>query len=358
MIKKTIIIFIVFIIFMQPICINANSSNFSYDDFVNESQKYVNNFDVENIITNPSEIFNSLLSLFLNTCIYQFKEYLILFLLIILILFLISIMKSMVNANTVAEISEFGACIICCSFIGISFDDVSQIAVNAVKDLGDYMNVSFPGYAFLLASSGYGTTATSLQTSFIIISNIITIGINKIITPFLYSCALLGISNGITNSDEIANLIKTLIKFIKYVIGIIITIFSAILGFTGFVSSTGDSVIIKTAKYAISNFVPLVGNCLADTLNSLIYTSALLKNTVGYIGIIVILIISLSPVIKIFILSLVYKLLSYLSSLLLNKNLSATLDIVSNVVSTMGSVLILASVVFIIIIGIVLSAGV
>ena len=168
----------------------------------------------------------------------------------------------------------------------------------------------------------------------------------------------MGILNSITNSQEISVLTKTTLKFIKYAIGIIITIFSAILGFTGFVSGTNEGVMIKTAKYAISSFEPLVGNCLADTLSTIINTSLLLKNTIGYIGIIVLLIICLLPVIKLYMVSVLYKLLSFISSTLLCKNISDTFDIISTVVSAMGSVVVLTTVIFVLNIGIILSLGV
>ena len=337
----------------------TNNPEFSYDEFISESNEYINeSADIKQGIDEPGKLYYIFKDVILNAFKGYYKEQLKLSFLIILILIFTSILKSVVDNSTIEEIVSFGAGIILCLFIIKNFESVSKIAITAIEDLNNYMNFSFPGYAFLLASCGYSKTAASLQSVYVILSNIITIGINRLIVPFLTLCAILGISNTVTNSEEISELIKTMLKFIKYAIGIIITLFSAILGFTGLVTGTSEGVMIKTAKYAISNFVPLVGDCLADTLGTITNTSLVLKNTIGYIGIIVLLIICLLPIIKLYMVSITYKLLSFISSTLLNKNISNTLDVISTVVSTMGSVLILTTVIFILNIGIVLSLGV
>ena len=220
------------------------------------------------------------------------------------------------------------------------------------------MNIAFPGYITLLAGSGYFSSATTFKGIFIIISNLMAVLIDNIIIPALYIATILGISSGVSKSKEINKISKLIIKTIKYLIGIILTVFSSVITFAGFASSVTDGLAIKTAKYAVTNFVPIVGNCLSDTLNSLINTTVLLKNTAGYIGIFIIMFIVLSPIVKFLVASTIFKVLSLAASLLSDEGMSDILETSGNVLTTFGSMLIFLSAIYILIFGVVASLGV
>ena len=75
----------------------------------------------------------------------------------------------------------------------------------------------------------------------------------------------------------------------------------------------------KTAKAAVSTFIPVVGKILGDTVDSVIGCGNILKNSVGIIGIIVIIGIVLIPIIKIGILWFSFKLTSAVCEVIADK---------------------------------------
>ena len=77
-------------------------------------------------------------------------------------------------------------------------------------------------------------------------------------------------------------------------------------------SSSVDGLTSKTAKAAVSNFIPVVGKIMGDTVETVIGCSNILKNSVGAIGIIIVLGIVLAPIIKIFVLWISFQLTSAL----------------------------------------------
>ena len=67
-----------------------------------------------------------------------------------------------------------------------------------------------------------------------------------------------------------------------------------------------DAVTSKTTKAAVSNLIPVVGKILGDAVDSVIGCSNILKNAVGVLGVIIIVAISLTPIIKLLLLMAVY----------------------------------------------------
>ena len=55
----------------------------------------------------------------------------------------------------------------------------------------------------------------------------------------------------------------------------------------GFVAVDGVS--IRTAKYAMDNFIPVVGGMFADTVDTLVGSSLLIQNAVGVLGLLLLL---------------------------------------------------------------------
>ena len=62
----------------------------------------------------------------------------------------------------------------------------------------------------------------------------------------------------------------------------------------------------KTTKAAVSNFIPVVGKRLGDTVDTVMGCSSILKNAVGVVGVIIIIGICIIPIIKLTILTITY----------------------------------------------------
>jgi len=93
-------------------------------------------------------------------------------------------------------------------------------------------------------------------------------------------------------------------------LGAMSTIFLGILSIQGVAGAVGDSVVLRTAKFATDAFVPVVGGMFSDALEAIVSSSLLIKNAVGIAGVAVVLAIMLTPLLKILCLALIYKLAS------------------------------------------------
>ena len=276
---------------------------------------------------------------------------------IILICILGSLIKVYIKNGNLLEISSYICLTVCSLFIVEIFRDAAEICSNAIDTLSDYMSFAVPVYVTTLISCGYVKTASSIQWIFMIISSVITNVIKNIIHPLLLCCGILSVVECATSDFNMSGFVSLISKTTKYIIGFVMTVFAGVLTFTGLSSVSGDNLAIKTAKYAIGNFVPVVGGCLSEALNTLIYSSAVTKNAIGYVGFFCLLFICLSPIVKAYVLIFMLKLSSACVTVFGENIVSRALNAVCEVLVSMIAMVILVSIIFILIITIVATVG-
>lgn len=360
--KKTIYILLIVIssfIYSKPVIAD-------YDALMNEKNTFSNIVDKYN---------DSGLNLSLDSdtdakgFTYKLKTYLLsalnseisssLYILIVvsLICIIVSVSNNFISDNFIQEAASFGCYTVISYLIVVSFKTVFDYCVSAMSDITDFMDITIPTFMTVLASSGYETTAVSIQSVFLIMSSFISHIIKNTIMPVLFVTGVLGVVNGMSYDGKLTKLITLVSKTSKYTIGIILTVFAGILTFSGFGTSSADSLMIRTAKYAVSSFVPIVGSCLSDTLSTVVSSSAALKNQMGYICFIILILICLMPIVKTAVLIFMFKFCASISMIISNNKVPVMIDSVSECLITICSMLLFVSVVFVIVIGIIASVG-
>jgi stage III sporulation protein AE len=99
-------------------------------------------------------------------------------------------------------------------------------------------------------------------------------------------------------------------SIIKWVIGLIITIFGMFLTVQGISSAIHDGISVKAAKFAISNSIPMIGGFVKDGFDLIVAGSVIIKNTIGFASVIALFYTILSPILLIAVFSLLLKLVS------------------------------------------------
>jgi len=85
------------------------------------------------------------------------------------------------------------------------------------------------------------------------------------------------------------------------------TVFLSVVSLQGTMTAVADGVAIRTAKFVTGNFIPVVGRMFTDATDTVISASIVLKNSIGIAGVILLLLITLFPVIKILVIAFIYK---------------------------------------------------
>ena len=77
------------------------------------------------------------------------------------------------------------------------------------------------------------------------------------------------------------------------------TIYLGLVSIQGLYVTNIDNFTVKTAKFAVGNFIPVVGGFVSDSFDIILSSSQLIKNVFGGIGLILLVGICLIPIIKI-----------------------------------------------------------
>ncbi|MEE0865830.1 MAG: hypothetical protein U0L98_03410 [Clostridia bacterium] len=114
-------------------------------------------------------------------------------------------------------------------------------------------------------------------------------------------------------------------------LGIILTIFVGVVSLEGTLASSVDGITAKTAKTVVSSAIPVVGKILGDAVDTVLGCGVVLKNAVGIVGVIIVIGICITPIIKLAILTLAYKLLAVVSEPIADKKIVGLLGQIGDV---------------------------
>lgn len=229
-----------------------------------------------------------------------------------------------------------------------SLVSILEITKNSISELINFMNLLIPILITLMLTTGCIVTTTMAQPILIFMVSFIGNFINNFIIPLVLISIVLSIISNISNKINISRISKFFKSTIIWVLGILFTIFTSTLSIEGTLSSSVDGVTAKTAKAAVSNFIPVVGKIMGDAVETVIGCGNILKNSVGVLGVIIIIAITLVPIIKVTLLMFSFKLTSAVCEVVADEKIVKLIDDISDTYKILLAILISISIMFIV----------
>ena len=189
-----------------------------------------------------------------------------------------------------------------------NFADIIKMTKDAIENMTGFIQMLIPLLITLMITTGSIVSANILEAVILFVINFISNIFQSIIVPVILVSTALSIISKISDKIKIERIPQMLKSSTVWVIGITLTIFVGILSLEGTLSSSVDGITAKATKAAVSNFIPVVGKILGDAVDTVIGCSTILKNAVGIVGLIVIIIICIAPIIKLAVITLTYQL--------------------------------------------------
>ena len=325
--KKLITIFAILIcIFSTSISIsdtedeviNSQMDSFNISNFIDEANKYSNDvlkdIDIQELLNNAikGELdTNQLLKNIFPLLGTEIKEALKVMGSILIIVLIHSVLKSIsdnLNNKSVAQITYYVQYILIATVIMTNFSSIITLTKEAVGNMISFIQLLFPLLMTLMLASGSVVSVNLVQPIILFIINLISNIFQSIIIPIILVGTALAIVSKISDRIQIDKLSKFLKSSSVWVIGILLTIFVGVLSIEGTLGSSVDGITAKTAKAAVSSFIPVVGKVLGDAVDTVIGCSAILKNAIGIVGVIVVIAICITPILKLAIITIIYHL--------------------------------------------------
>lgn len=188
-----------------------------------------------------------------------------------------------------------------------SFHLAVSYAKDAVEMMSGFMIALLPLMLGLMATFGNLMSVSFFHPVIVFLIHASGLLISNIVLPLLFLSALLNIVSTINDQYKVTQLAQLLRNAALGIMGVFLTVFLGVISVQGATSAIQDGVAMKTAKFVTGNFVPVVGRMFTDATDTVLSASLLLKNTVGLVGVIIILAIALFPALKVLAVAIIYK---------------------------------------------------
>lgn len=247
---------------------------------------------------------DSVINMVFGTITSQIKSVLEIIVVIVAIV-AISSMADLLRKNSqeksVSVIVGYITILIILSIIAKIIADNLSSTIVAIKKIKTSMEIVSPLLMALLIAIGGTASVKVYQPTLLMFTNVvleIIIHITIVIIPIYFVLSLLSELTPSIRFDKLKNFLSS---SYKWIVGMIFTLFVGFLSLNGVSASRADGISIKTTKYAIKNYIPIVGGYVADSYELFRAGSVLIKNAVGVVSVIILFSIVISRVITLII---------------------------------------------------------
>lgn len=303
--------------------VEEQKEELNISSFIKESNKYTEilfpdvstgellNSAISGNINNQT-LFWSIVSLFGDELVIAIRTLASILIIIVITSILKTISENLENKN-IAKITYYVQYILIVTLMFSNFTDVITMAKETILNLIGFMQNLIPILIALMITTGSIVSANIVQPIILFVITFVGNILTSIIIPLVLVGTVLGVLSNISDKIQIGKIAKFFKSSVIWIIGIVLTIFVGLLSLEGTLSSSIDGLTAKTAKAAISNLIPIVGKALGDSIDTVLGSAVILKNAIGFVGILVIISICIIPIVKLSILSLTYSVASALS---------------------------------------------
>ncbi len=322
----TIIVMVLIVFLSNSSYANDNQTiieqqeEFKIQDFIKNAEKFTGEFfediDINEILNDAikGEVDNStLLKKILNILGKEVTTNIKSLVSILAIILIHSILKSISESlenNNISKLIYYVQYILIVTVIMSNFTDIIKLVQDTTGNLIGFMNTLVPLLITLMMYTGSITTSSVVEPIILFMINFIGNIIQNLIIPFVLVLTSLVIISKISDKVHIYKLSKFFKSGIVWFLGIVLTVFVGVVSLEGTLSSSVDGITAKTTKAVVSSAIPVVGKILGDAVDTVLGCGIVLKNAVGLVGVVIVIGICIMPILKLFVLSVSYKLLS------------------------------------------------
>ena len=316
---------------------------------------------ISNIITgeyadNSQNFFSAVGSIFFG----DLKRYLPIIASIISIAILggmVASLKPMTNGKSVGNIIHFVTYGFVIVFLGTSLVQIISLTTTTLTSIKSMFDSIFPILLTLLTAVGGTVSVGIYQPAIALLSNIFISLITYILLPMFIFSMVFSIVGNLSNNVKLDKFVSFLQSAFKWTMGLCFTIFLGFVSIQGIMAGAVDGLSIRTAKYAIKSYIPIVGGYVSDGLSIIMASSVLIKNAIGGVGLFLLLSTVISPVLNLVIFMLALKFMAGIIEPIGDKKIANFISDLSKSLSLLVALLVAVSFMYIVLTGVVMCSA-
>ena len=181
---------------------------------------------------------------------------------------------------------------------------------EVVGGVKQFMELVFPVLLTIITVVGGANSGAVFQPMMSVLTTTITSFVVELILPAVVAVIVFTMISSLSDGIKLNKLTEFFNSGIKYALTAVFSLFVTFLTAQGLTGGIIDTVSIKTAKFAMQSYVPIVGGYLSDGFDLMMASFVLIKNSLGVVSLFALLIFIVSPIVNVIVFSLGLKLAS------------------------------------------------
>lgn len=207
-----------------------------------------------------------------------------------------------------AEAGQVVCSLMVCVFLTQDLSDHMALCMHSVQNMSSGMQGLFPLLLTMMTAVGGSAASAVMQPAVVTAAGSLVSLIRNVTLPLTASAAVMTMLCHLGSGIRVERMAGLLRKLASWTLGLCFTIFLGVLVTRGVTAAAVDGITIRTAKYALDNFIPVVGGIFADTVDALIGSGMLVQSALGVTGLVLLLSICLTPMCQTMAAAILYKL--------------------------------------------------
>lgn len=228
---------------------------------------------------------------------------------------------------------------------------------STISSIKAQMDAVFPILLTMLSAVGGSVSVSVYQPAMALLASAIINVFTLFLMPLFLISVVLSLVNNLSNNVKLDKFIAFVNSLFKWAIGLVFTIFIGFATIQGITAGSIDGLSIKTAKFAIKSYVPIVGSYISDGLYVILASSSLIKNAVGACGLLLLAGTILTPIIELVIFMLALKLMAGIIEPLGDGKIASFVSSLSKSMSMLISMIVAVSFMYVVLTGLVMCSA-
>ncbi len=258
------------------------------------------------------------------------------------------------SIGSVVHFVTYGVVVILVFTVIMKMISVTSSTLGSIKS---QMDAVFPILLTMLTAVGGTVSVSVYQPAMALLTTIIINIFTIFLMPLFLISTVLSLVSNLSNNIKLDKFISFINSLFKWVIGLVFTIFIGFASIQGITAGSIDGLSIKTAKFAIKSYVPIVGSYISDGLYIVLASSSLIKNAVGACGLLMLVGTILAPVIELIIFMLALKLIAGIIEPLGDGKVASFVSTISKNMALLISMIVAVSFMYVILTGLVMCSA-
>lgn len=170
---------------------------------------------------------------------------------------------------------------------------------TAMARLSAFVELAFPVLLALLSAVGAVNATGVMQPVTTVLTTTVTGVLRDVVMPLVTVSGVLAVVNNLTGRVQIKEFSSLAKSLMKWIMGLTVTVYLGVCALSGISARTMDGLSLRTAKYALDKFVPIVGGMVSGTVDTLLGCAVLVKNAAGVAAIVIVVGLMLEPLLNI-----------------------------------------------------------